>query len=133
MELNDEKMIQADQYKYLGLIFHRSLGCFDRKSINLRRKYQSFVGLKYIDYSIERIVSDVRINEDGRWVALTENIKDRLLEPIEFDLHKSSYVDDLKRMISQYDLQLKTNLRLGMIARLMIPEFKNIPKKSRKS
>jgi hypothetical protein len=75
--LNGDVMTEAYEYKYLGLIYHRSLGASSSSSIGA--EYERFNGLKFINEDAEedeeRQIVVVRYNQEYKaWVGVTSRV-----------------------------------------------------------
>ena len=78
-------MKQVDEYKYLGLVFHRNLGCANSLRRDKQKRLESyFVGKKFLDETVledgssvteERVVEYIFEEVDGngglRWMGQT--------------------------------------------------------------
>ena len=75
-------MKQVDEYKYLGLVFHRNLGCANSARRDKKKRLESYyVGKKFLDEVVQ---------EDGRTVT-EERMVDYIVE-------EDSDVDGLRWM-----------------------------------
>ena len=108
-------MKQVDEYKYLGLIFHRNLGCANSSRRDKQKRLEShYVGKKFLDETVledgssateGRVVEYIfdEVDDDGglRWMGKTFPIggEDDPELAERYVLEEGRNERDMKRMI----------------------------------
>ena len=114
--LSGREMARVDEYTYLGLVFHRSLGSIPGDARDVREKFDlKFGGKRFLDDGKdleapeERVVSGFYRDDVGRWMARTLLIGDEDNEDgeIPYTVDNSKNETDMKKMIDKYDAEHK--------------------------